>query len=162
MQIFFFGGGVGGQKEGLEAIRNWRIMVTKFERGNSLQNVSLHIVGTHPKSSDLFKKRKSIIFDNLVKVKTVLPSVDVIIMAGTKIYTLLTLRVESIQNYHLRLIKVTIVERKLSSVARCSNLESRLFDQRVCKKNNNNSKKRKKKNETKINLNRAYPHIFVR
>ena len=47
-----------------------------------------------------------------------------LIVAGTKIYTLLTLRVKSIQNYHLRLIKVTIVVRQLSSVARCSNLES--------------------------------------
>lgn len=109
-------------------------MATKFERGNSLQNFSLHIVRTHPKSSDLFIKRKSIIFDNLVKFKTVLPSVDVIIVAGTKIYTLLTLCVESIQNYHLRLINVTIVARELSLVARCSNLESRLFDQRVFKK----------------------------
>ena len=35
---------------------------------------------------------------------------------------------ESIQNYHLRLIKVTIVVRPLSLVASCSNLESRLFD----------------------------------
>ena len=75
-----------------------------------------------------------------------------LIVAGTKIYTLLTLRVESIQNYHLRLIKVTIVVRQLSSVARCSNLESRLFDRRVCQKNNNNSEKKKKerKKERKI------------
>lgn len=72
-----------------------------------------------------------------------------LIVAGTKIYTLLTLRVESIQNYHLRLIKVTIVVRQLSSVARCSNLESRLFDRRVCQKNNNDSEKKKRK-ESKI------------
>lgn len=72
-----------------------------------------------------------------------------LIVASTKIYTLLTLRVESIQNYHLRLIKVTIVVRQLSSVARCSNLESRLFDRRVCQKNNNDSEKKKKK-ERKI------------
>ena len=74
-----------------------------------------------------------------------------LIVAGTKIYTLLTLCVESIQNYHLRLIKVTIVVRQLSSVARCSNLESRLFDRRVCQKNNNNSEKKKeRKKERKI------------
>ena len=74
-----------------------------------------------------------------------------LIVAGTKIYTLLTLRVESIQNYHLRLIKVTIVVRQVSSVARCSNLESRLFDRRVCQKNNNNSEKKKeRKKERKI------------
>ena len=72
-----------------------------------------------------------------------------LIVAGTKIYTLLTLRVESIQNYHLRLIKVTIVVRQLSSVARCSNLESRLFDRRVCQKITMTAKKKKKK-ERKI------------
>ena len=72
-----------------------------------------------------------------------------LIVAGTKIYTLLTLSVESIQNYHLRLIKVTIVVRQLSSVARCSNLESRLFDRRVCQKNNNNSENKKKKERKK-------------
>ena len=72
-----------------------------------------------------------------------------LIVAGTKIYTLLTLRVESIQNYHLRLSKVTIVVRQLSSVARCSNLESRLFDRRVCQKNNNNSENKKKKERKK-------------
>ena len=75
-----------------------------------------------------------------------------LIVAGTKIYTLLTLCVKSIQNYHLPLIKVTLVVRQLSSVARCSNLESRLFDRRVCQKNNNNSEKKRKerKKERKI------------
>ena len=69
---------------------------------------------------------------------------------------------ESIQNYHLRLIKVTIVVRPLSSVASCSNLESRLFDPAGLQKNNNNSKKKKeRKIRQKIDLNRAFPHIFV-
>ena len=81
-----------------------------------------------------------------------------LIVAGTKIYTLLTLRVESIQNYHLRLIKVTIVVRQLSSVARCSNLESRLFDRRVCQKNNNDSEKKKRKKE-KLNKNKPEPGV---
>ena len=81
-----------------------------------------------------------------------------LIVAGTKIYTLLTLCVESIQNYHLRLIKVTIVVRQLSSVARCSNLESRLFDRRVCQKNNNNSEKKKRKKE-KLNKNKPEPGV---
>ena len=82
-------------------------------------------------------------------------------LAGTKIYTLLTLRVESIQNYHLRLIKVTIVVRQLSSVARCSNLESRLFDRRVCQKNNNNSENKKKKERKKEKLNKNKPEPGV-
>ena len=81
-----------------------------------------------------------------------------LIVAGTKIYTLLTLSVESIQNYHLRLIKVTIVVRQLSSVARCSNLESRLFDRRVCQKNNNDSEKKKRKKE-KLNKNKPEPGV---
>ena len=82
-----------------------------------------------------------------------------LIVAGTKIYTLLTLRVESIQNYHLRLIKVTIVVRQLSSVARCSNLESRLFDRRVCQKNNNDSEKKKKRKKEKLNKNKPEPGV---
>ena len=84
-----------------------------------------------------------------------------LIVAGTKIYTLLTLCVKSIQNYHLRLIKVTLVVRQLSSVARCSNLESRLFDRRVCQKNNNNSEKRKKKERKKEKLNKNKPEPGV-
>ena len=84
-----------------------------------------------------------------------------LIVAGTKIYTLLTLCVESIQNYHLRLIKVTIVVRQLSSVARCSNLKSRLFDRRVCQKNNNNSEKKKKKERKKEKLNKNKPEPGV-
>ena len=84
-----------------------------------------------------------------------------LIVAGSKIYTLLTLRVESIQNYHLRFIKVTIVVRQLSSVARCSNLESRLFDRRVCQKNNNNSEKKKKKERKKEKLNKNKPEPGV-
>ena len=84
-----------------------------------------------------------------------------LIVAGTKIYTLLTLRVKSIQNYHLRLIKVTIVLRQLSSVARCSNLESRLFDRRVCQKNNNNSEKKRKKERKKEKLNKNKPEPGV-
>ena len=97
--FFFFLGGVGGgSKRGIRGNTKWRIMATKFERENSLQNVSLPTVRTHPKSSDLFKKRKSIIFDNLVKFKTVLPSVDVIIVVGTKIYTLLALCVHGIHS----------------------------------------------------------------
>ena len=82
-----------------------------------------------------------------------------LIVAGTKIYTLLTLRVESIQNYHLRLIKVTIVVRQLSSVARCSNLESRLFDRRVCQKNNNNREKKKERKKEKLNKNKPEPGV---
>ena len=82
-----------------------------------------------------------------------------LIVAGTKIYTLLTLRVESIQNYHLRLIKVTIVVRQLSSVARCSNLESRLFDRRVCQKNNNDSEKKKNRKKEKLNKNKPEPGV---
>ena len=84
-----------------------------------------------------------------------------LIVAGTKIYTLLTLCVKSIQNYHLRLIKVTIVVRQLSSVARCSNLESRLFDRRVCQKNNNNSENKKKKERKKEKLNKNKPEPGV-
>ena len=84
-----------------------------------------------------------------------------LIVAGTKIYTLLTLCVKSIQNYHLRLIKVTLVVRQLSSVARCSNLESRLFDRRVCQKNNNNSEKKKKKERKKEKLNKNKPEPGV-
>ena len=82
-----------------------------------------------------------------------------LIVAGTKIYTLLTLCVKSIQNYHLRLIKVTLVVRQLSSVARCSNLESRLFDRRVCQKNNNNSEKKKKRKKEKLNKNKPEPGV---
>ena len=84
-----------------------------------------------------------------------------LIVAGTKIYTLLTLCVKSIQNYHLRLIKVTLVVRQLSSVARYSNLESRLFDRRVCQKNNNNSEKKKKKERKKEKLNKNKPEPGV-
>ena len=52
---------------------------------------------------------------------------------------------ESIQNYHLRLIKVTIVVRPLSSVASCSNLESRLFDPAGLQKITITAKKKERK-----------------
>ena len=63
---------------------------------------------------------------------------------------------ESIQNYHLRLIKVTIVVRPLSSVASCSNLESRLFDPAGLQKIKITAKKKRKE---KLDKNRPEPGV---